>query len=167
MSGGRRIGFVVLSSAAREYTQVVILAETEESDGRLPGTVHTAVDRFDGSDFCVNDTGAIGGKGPREVPLKRFDVMLSFTRRRTLMAWACPPHLKRPRTRLHSVAITAVVPADAGVTDLARYAGETNRNQTCSWVRGRHGRNPAGVACAALFTKAIGASDERAPLHSD
>ena len=44
MSGGSRgIGLAVLTAAAREGANAVILAKTDAPDPRLPGTVHTAV----------------------------------------------------------------------------------------------------------------------------
>ncbi|WP_030326197.1 SDR family oxidoreductase [Streptomyces sp. NRRL B-3229] len=44
MSGGSRgIGLAILTAAAREGANAVILAKTDAPDPRLPGTVHTAV----------------------------------------------------------------------------------------------------------------------------
>lgn len=44
MSGGSRgIGLAILTAAAREGANAVILAKTDQPDPRLPGTVHTAV----------------------------------------------------------------------------------------------------------------------------
>ncbi|MGW5635015.1 SDR family oxidoreductase [Streptomyces sp. NPDC003832] len=44
MSGGSRgIGLAILTAAARQGANAVILAKTDEPDPRLPGTVHTAV----------------------------------------------------------------------------------------------------------------------------
>ncbi|MFF4806401.1 SDR family oxidoreductase [Streptomyces sp. NPDC002144] len=44
MSGGSRgIGLAILTAAAREGANAVLLAKTDTPDPRLPGTVHTAV----------------------------------------------------------------------------------------------------------------------------
>lgn len=47
MSGGSRgIGLAILTEAARQGANAVILAKTDQPDPRLPGTVHTAVEEI-------------------------------------------------------------------------------------------------------------------------
>ncbi|HEY5855174.1 MAG TPA: NAD(P)-dependent oxidoreductase [Aldersonia sp.] len=76
---------------------VAVVGDVRREDD-VARVVETAVERFGGVDFCVNNASAIATEGTETLSTKRFDIMQEINLRGTfLLTKACLPHLRAGR----------------------------------------------------------------------
>jgi citronellol/citronellal dehydrogenase len=129
-----------------------ILGDVRDED-QVAAAVERAVERFGGIDVCVNNASAINLAPMRDLPPKRYDLMLDINVRGTfVLTQACLPHL---RASDHAHVLTLSPPLSLDPRWLANHSAYTVSKFGMSMVTLGVAADEAGIAANCLWPRTI------------
>jgi citronellol/citronellal dehydrogenase len=129
-----------------------ILGDVRDED-QVAAAVERAVERFGGIDICVNNASAINLAPVRDLPAKRYDLMLDINVRGTFVfTQACLPHL---RASDHAHVLTPSPPLSLDPRWLQNHSAYTVSKFGMSMVTLGVAADEAGIAANCLWPRTI------------